>query len=508
MAHNQNSKNFFFKWLLLGVFVVFAAGLSAQQSHLYGYDYDVPDMPLLRLTIWLVALGLSFLLLPRWIAKSITVLNTASASSSSSKTPSSASHRPPLRFTPRTLLAFIFVIGLIARLILFFSAPVMEDDFQRYLWDGAVTAHGYNPYKVNPSKVFQGENKDPALQTLSAQSGNTLRRVNHKTLRTIYPPVAQGAFALSYVIKPWSLNAWRFIILICEVVTLGFMLALLSIMGRSGLWIALYWWNPLIIKELINSAHMDVLLVPLIIGALYFTLKEKYKTSTLLILLATAVKLWPILLLPILLRPLWPDWRTIALYLGVFGLALIAVMSPIVIAGLDQSSGFVAYAQNWQTNSAFFPAFKALSQWLLQPLSLTDKTVGILSRLLLAGIIGLTAIKLSWQPLRGPRDLIVRCFLLAATLFLLSPAQFPWYALWVLPFSVFFPVTGILMLTALLPLYYLGFYMMVIQKRDLTTNVTVWVMWLPIWGALLWQFRDNIGTLLRSFKAGYNHETK
>ena len=40
--------------------------------------------------------------------------------------------------------------GLAARAILFASEPVLEDDYQRYLWDGAVTAQGLNPMRSRP----------------------------------------------------------------------------------------------------------------------------------------------------------------------------------------------------------------------------------------------------------------------------------------------------------------------------------------------------------------------
>ncbi len=44
----------------------------------------------------------------------------------------------------------IIGVGLLSRLILIPSQPVLEDDYYRYLWDGAVTAHGYNPYVYSP----------------------------------------------------------------------------------------------------------------------------------------------------------------------------------------------------------------------------------------------------------------------------------------------------------------------------------------------------------------------
>ncbi len=461
--------------------------LTAWQSGLYGYDYEVPDMPLLLLAGWLVFLGLAFLLLPGLIRKTLKDGETGTVNHAGQT---------------RHLLLFILAIGLLARLIMFFSTPMMEDDFQRYMWDGAVTAHGYNPYSISPKKVLDGENSDPVLARLAEQSGTVLQRVNHPGLRTIYPPVAQGVFALAYYIKPFSLNAWRLVALLSELAAVGFLLGLLSLIGRPAIWIALYWWNPLVIKELANSVHMDVLLVPCLLGALYFGMKKRYTAVTLFVLMATAIKIWPVVLLPVLLRPLWPDWRKIALLLTAFTLSLALVMSPIFLAGLDQSSGFVAYVQKWQTNSAFFPAFKSLWQTLLQPLGVPDKTIGLIVRLLVVMTVGLTALRLSWKSISGHKDMAARVFIISATMFLLSPAQFPWYALWVLPLSVLFPITAFSMLSATLPLYYLGFHLMVIERHDLFTGYVVWIIWLPIWLALAWHFRHTLSGKITHLKSG------
>ena len=45
------------------------------------------------------------------------------------------------------LLAWVFILGLLARLVMFASTPALEDDHYRYLWDGGVLANGFNPYK-------------------------------------------------------------------------------------------------------------------------------------------------------------------------------------------------------------------------------------------------------------------------------------------------------------------------------------------------------------------------
>ncbi len=49
---------------------------------------------------------------------------------------------------PGKLLLWIVVAGVLIRLVQFAGEPLLEDDYHRYLWDGAVTAEDGNPYNV------------------------------------------------------------------------------------------------------------------------------------------------------------------------------------------------------------------------------------------------------------------------------------------------------------------------------------------------------------------------
>ena len=109
----------------------------------------------------------------------------------------------------RTMLAFVLLIGVFMRLAMFSSIPMLEDDYNRYLWDGAVTANGINPYRYSPEEVVQEKDIPLTLKALADESGEIIHRINHPQIRSIYPPVTQALFALSYIIKPWSLTPWR-----------------------------------------------------------------------------------------------------------------------------------------------------------------------------------------------------------------------------------------------------------------------------------------------------------
>ena len=84
----------------------------------------------------------------------------------------------------------------------------------------------------------------------------------------------------------------------------------------------------------------------------------------------------------------------------------------------------------------------------------------------------------------GPMAYAVMGGLVVATLLLLSPAQFPWYATWVLPFAAFFPSWGLLALSATLPIYYASFYYHARDSYDVFRVWWVWAIWLPVWAGL------------------------
>ena len=197
---------------------------------------------------------------------------------------------------------------------------------------------------------------------LASEAGVVLERVNHPQLRTIYPAVAQAAFALAHVIAPYELWAWKLICLVGDTAALGVLLLLLGAMGRSPLWALLFWWNPLILKEHANSAHMEALLVPLVLAAVWHAAKARPMVATLGLGLAAGIKVWPVLLAPLIWRQLWGRWWQIAGCAVGLAAMLSVWAAPVLVAGLDETSGFVAYVDRWQTNSALFPALVAGSK--------------------------------------------------------------------------------------------------------------------------------------------------
>lgn len=454
-------------WRWTAALLALHAGLLVLFRARFEHDRELVDIPALWLAAGLVSAGVVYLLAVRRIA-------TAGCSEGEAQS--------------RTL-GWIIVTGFVLRIAMLWSTPALEDDFYRYLWDGGVAANGWNPYRYAPG-VMDVDATPKALRDLAESAGYVHQRINHPNLRTIYPPVAIAAFGLAYLTEAWSLLAWRLVCLAAEGITLYLLGALLKETGRSPLWIAVYWWNPIVIKELMNSAHMEAILVPMLLGALLLAMRQRHLAGVALLGLAAATKVWPILLVPLLLRALIR--RPLHLAAGLAMLAAIGVLAawPVLAAGLDRSSGFVAYAAEWRTSSALYPLLETAWRWALWPFGLsTGSTPGSLARAVMALAAGSIALLVARTEVVDAQDLAVRATVVVAALVLLSPAQFPWYIVWVQPFLVLVPVKGLLLASALMPLYYVSFYFSAIEQYWVFRDVIVWAIWLPVWLLIARQVR-------------------
>ena len=312
-------------------------------------------------------------------------------------------------------------------------------------------------------------------------------RVNHAAPQDAFiPPLAQAAFALAHWIGPWSLDGLA-VDLFGSVMPprSHSMVALLRETGRSPLWSALYWWNPLAIKEIVNSAHLDILLLPLILAGLLLVMRNRYAAATACMVAAAGIKLWPALLLPFVWRPLANQPAKLA-GLATASLAVAALMAwPVLAGGLSETSGYVAYAKHWTTNSALFPRVQSLIAWLLQGLGWDSAEPAFVARALAGFSVLAFILWLARRPIARTDELLQRVALAIVALFLLMPAQFPWYYLWLTPFTVFLPLAGVLVLTATLPLYYASFHFIARDTAEVFSNGLVWLVWLPAWALLI-----------------------
>lgn len=396
----------------------------------------------------------------------------------------------------RRLIVFSVAFGLTFRIILFFSTPVLEDDFYRYFWDGGVLAHGLNPYAASPRDVLEekeaveksgAHSVHSSLMPLASESSLILKRVNYPDVRTVYPVVAESVFALSYALVPNNLFAWRLILLLFDIATLLLLMALLKELRLPLFLLAIYWWNPLLVREIYNAAHLDVLAFPFVLGAVFFSLRKKPALAALFLSLAVGVKIWPVVLFPVLLHGFWNEKKHAMRFTFSFCAASFLLFIPVLLSGMDFTSGFTAYASRWEINDALFLVFARVSQFFVEQSGLHILNAQLLARLLSIFTLGIIFVRRAKDGVPSREKLLTRCLMMAAALFMVSPAQFPWYATWFIPFLVFSPRPWLLALTVLLPLYHLRFYFKASGNVEFFDNVLVWVEYVPVWALLLWE---------------------
>ncbi len=445
------------EWTLLGVVLIAIHCLLVPLSQEFGYVSPLlsyPVMTFVALEVLAGALYLSLLwLIPRSAA------------------------------APR-LLVLILGAGLAMRAVTMASTPILEDDFYRYMWDGAVVAAGEDPYRYPPAAVLgatpDAEASLVALSELAVTSSPVAERINHPHLTTIYPPFAQYVFAIGAKIEPFDLTTWRWILLLFEAVTAVLLFLILLLLRRSPLWLAIYWWNPLVIKELTNSAHMDALLLPCLAAMVLLMLLGKRGLAGIALAVAAGIKLWPVLLLPTVLRPLAGEPRRLAGALALF-LAVFSGTAWWAFGQLGGETGLTAFSTGWNMNDAFFLALDWVVASALSLFGAEWVNSGGVTRVLLAAAVLLLGFWLNRRNAADADELCTRFMVVTAMVFLLSPAQFPWYYTWLVPFLVVVPSPALLLLTALLPLYYLRFWLDVRDQSLLFDHGIVWVEFLPVW---------------------------
>jgi len=373
----------------------------------------------------------------------------------------------------KALLALMLITGLAMRLLLFGTNPILEIDFYRYLWDGAVVAHGFNPYSLSPEMVQQ--TSQPELQALAGSAGYVFDRINYPELKTIYPGLTQLLFGFANWIDDWNLDSWRLLLLASEIISIGLLMRLLDDFDRSPLWAALYWWNPLVIKELFNSVHMDALLLPFLLAAILLALRKRFVLSSTALALAVGIKIWPLLLLPFSLRPLVATPKRLLGALLVVAVILVLLLGPLLIYGLGDESGLVGFSRDWVRNSGLFQLIMGFGGLLS-----TAFDPAILARVIVAiSLVGLV-LYLNRLVINDAENLVTALVWVIATLFLLSPAQYPWYFIWFAPLLCIYPQRGLLLLTALMPIYYLWFYFDVRGQAQFFDDYIVWLQYLPV----------------------------
>ncbi len=310
-------------------------------------------------------------------------------------------HQGRLRFTVPEICLWAAVF----RLIFLPGPPTLSDDLYRYAWDGATVSEGGNPYLLPPS-AFVGHTR--------GQMSEILSRVNHPHLVTIYPPLAQFLFGISWRVSR-SLMGIKGMFILMDLLTC-LMLARLAPLREAAI---LYAWHPLAVLECASSGHLEPACLLFVILAL-FLLKKRGLLSGMALGASVMIKLLPLIFLPLFIRRM----RNRDRLLFVAGVILTCVVSlPPFWGHLGNFLQTLSiYATRWEFSGFLYEILRPVAgtQWARLWLGMT--------------FLGLAA--LIW---RSDFPLERSLYLLSLAFILVTPTLHPWYALFFLVFLPLYP---------------------------------------------------------------------
>jgi hypothetical protein len=301
----------------------------------------------------------------------------------------------------RTVLALL-VLALIVRATFLFAVPVGSDDIFRYIWDGKVQAAGINPYLYSPNA--------PELEALKSSMLPSL--VNHPDMRTVYFPISQWIFYLSYSLGGEALWAIKTLLLVAEALTLLALWRLTEALSIPRARVLLYAFCPLPIIQFAVDAHLDGFGMTLLIFALLLYFSQRRVPAMLLLGISMAIKPVALVLLPMLMLQEKGLWRK--------GLILVLPFIPFAMQFLPYLNtprlfeGLMTFSRHWTFNGPVFEVVNAILSDNLP--SRYVCTGGLLLSLLVSNFV--------------PAKPLTKLYLSVLALLLFSPVVHPWYVCW------------------------------------------------------------------------------
>jgi alpha-1,6-mannosyltransferase len=352
----------------------------------------------------------------------------------------------------RWRVAYILLVGLLLRATLFLMPTARTSDYHRYLWDGALVAHGISPYRWTPEQALEGK-VPPDVRRLATEGRAILEGVNHPDLRTIYPPVAQAFFALSYWLKPFSPGAWRVFLLALDLAAFVLIWRLLKTAALPLAWLTAYFWNPLLLVETYHNRHVDLVMAPFLALLIWGLWRKRPWLAGLGLSLAAAVKIWPALLFPFLVWRFAGDRRRLVQVLAISLISAALLFLPYWASlGSETTSGTLAYAQSWRANEL---AFQALYRAGRAVEKLIDYRVAadVIARTTVMALLLAASCWLAAKTRRAEvADLARAASAVVLLMLLVGPTVYPWYFTPAVVLAGLSATSGVIAWTVFLPL--------------------------------------------------------
>jgi alpha-1,6-mannosyltransferase len=331
--------------------------------------------------------------------------------------------------TSRLTLSVLFIFAIFFRAILVLTPPTLSDDMYRYVWDGRVQANGINPYAYAPNASELQSLRDAAIWS----------RINRPDAITVYPAGAELAYAALWRIVPDNVRWFQIAMSSGDLIAGGLLILLLRAFNRSPNLALIYLWSPLVIFETAHGAHIDGLVLPLLVAALIAQMKGRDGWVGVFLGAAASIKIYPLILFPALWRARDDAGRWRATW--VMPLALVATIALAYAPYVTQGAGLLGYLPKYLNENFNMGIAGIIFSLVAQRGGTTEQASQIANSLLALALI-VIAFVLVWRPAKNSDDAIRRCVYPIGAFTLLTQNLFPWYLLWLIPLLTIFMQPG------------------------------------------------------------------
>ena len=301
----------------------------------------------------------------------------------------------------------IIIAAVSIRLIAIFTNPLMEDDYFRYLWNGFQLVEFGQIRTIPPIDFFSSDIPENMSLILSG--------INNPHLPSIYSPISEYIFALSYLAAPGKLIAVKLIYLLCELLTFW---GIYKLFNSKQLLLLL--WNPLLIFETYVNAHPDIIAMCFLLLSWAAFQKKNWFLVGVFLGLGFSSRFFLIISIPLILLSLKS--------IGGFILSSSIVYAPFLL--VEKSFGSIGtFLNEWEFNSSIFGLIRSLVDYN------TAKWT--------CGVLLLCFCALFWFKFYKKRnseeannETSLNFDQLFLSLFLLSAVFNPWYCIIIIPFII------------------------------------------------------------------------
>ena len=347
--------------------------------------------------------------------------------------------------------SWLSYLAVLFRLLFLVAIPNLSQDFYRFVWDGRLILEGLNPYLHTPNELMESSiGLFPQMNTLYEGMG-ALSAKHYSN----YPPVHQMPFIIAAFISKHSILGsivvLRLILISADLGILVFGKKLLKKLNKPTR--TMYWFilNPLVIIELTGNLHFEGLMLCFFIISLYFIHSKKWHIAAVVMALSIAVKLVPVLSLPLFLNKL--GWKKSVLFYSVTAAVFIILFIPFFSFGLLEN--FSATIGLWFSNFEFNASVYYFLKGTLENINGVSviNSMGII----VACVVTLQTSCLLLKKKKETSQIILTILWILSGYYFISTTVHPWYIISLLLLSVFTNYKFVLVWSYTLILSYIAY---------------------------------------------------